>query len=119
MTTITQQNFFGTTELQLKEIFEDWGVATYRINQVFTWVYHYHCRDFDEMTNLSKSLRSQLKERFYFRLPKIQSRTHSKDGSIKYLLELDDVPFVDNFCILLLHRHVFSEGVHANEHTVS
>jgi 23S rRNA (adenine2503-C2)-methyltransferase len=90
MTTITQQNFFGTTELQLKEIFEDWGVATYRINQVFTWVYHYHCRDFDEMTNLSKSLRSQLKERFYFRLPKIQSRTHSKDGSIKYLLELDD-----------------------------
>jgi 23S rRNA (adenine2503-C2)-methyltransferase len=89
------QNFFGTSEVQLQEIFKDWGVQPYRVHQVFTWVYHYHCRDFEEMTNLSKSLRSQLKEKFYFALPKIQSRTHSKDGSIKYLLEMDDGEVVE------------------------
>jgi 23S rRNA (adenine2503-C2)-methyltransferase len=92
---INPQNFFGTTNLQLKEIFADWGVATYRVNQVFTWVYHYHCRNFDEMTNLSKPLRSQLKKKFYFSLPNIQSRTYSNDGSIKYLLELDDEAVVE------------------------
>jgi len=89
-TSITLKNFFGTSEAELQEIFADWKVEPYRVHQVFTWVYHYHCRDFNEMTNLSKSLRSQLQERFCFALPKIKTRTHSKDGSIKYLLELDD-----------------------------
>jgi 23S rRNA (adenine2503-C2)-methyltransferase len=88
-------NFFGISELRLKEIFTDWKVDAYRVNQVFTWVYHLDCRDFDEMTNLSKSLRSQLKEKFFFALPKVQSRTHSKDGSIKYLLEMDDGAVVE------------------------
>ncbi|MBT3366175.1 MAG: 23S rRNA (adenine(2503)-C(2))-methyltransferase RlmN, partial [Nitrospina sp.] len=74
------RNFFGTSEAELNELFTDWEVETYRVHQVFTWVYHYHCRDFNEMTNLSKSLRSRLAENFHFALPKIQSRTHSKDG---------------------------------------
>ena len=94
--TSSPKNFFGTSELRLKEIFSDWEVETYRIHQVFTWVYHYHCRDFNEMTNLSKSLRSRLAENFYFALPKIQSRTQSKDGSIKYLFELDDGAVVES-----------------------
>ncbi|MBT5029061.1 MAG: 23S rRNA (adenine(2503)-C(2))-methyltransferase RlmN [Nitrospinaceae bacterium] len=84
------KNFFGTSEQSLKEIFAEWKVETYRIHQVFTWVYHYNCRDFNEMTNLSKALRALLAENFYFSLPKIISRTHSQDGSIKYLLEMDD-----------------------------
>ena len=90
------RNFFGISELELQEKFSDWKVETYRVHQVFTWVYHYHCRDFNEMTNLSKSLRSQLAENFHFALPQIQSRTHSKDGSIKYLLELEDGAVVES-----------------------
>ena len=90
------RNFFGTSEAELNELFTDWEVETYRVHQVFTWVYHYHCRDFNEMTNLSKSLRSRLAENFHFALPKIQSRTHSKDGSIKYLLELEDGAVVES-----------------------
>ncbi len=90
------QNFFGTTEFRLQELFSDWGIETYRVHQVFTWVYHYHCRDFNDMSNLSKSLRSRLAENFYFALPKIQTRTHSKDGSIKYLFELDDGAVIES-----------------------
>ena len=47
------------------------------------------------MSNISKSLRSQLAEHFHFSLPKVQQRTHSKDGSIKYLLELNDGAVVE------------------------
>lgn len=90
------KNFFGTTEAELKEIFSRWNVEPYRVNQVFTWVYHYHCRDFSEMSNISKSLRSQLAEHFHFSLPKIQHRTYSQDGSIKYLLELNDGAVVES-----------------------
>ena len=94
--TTTTKNFFGTSEAKLKKIFIEWNVETYRVHQVFTWVYHYHCRDFSEMTNISKSLRAQLTEHFHFSLPKIQQRTHSKDGSIKYLLELNDGAVVES-----------------------
>ncbi len=90
------QNFFGTSEARLKEIFSNWKVETYRVHQVFTWVYHYRCTNFSEMTNLSKSLRSRLAENFYFSLPKIQHRTHSKDGSTKYSFELDDGVIVES-----------------------
>ncbi len=94
--TLSTQNFFGTSEAELKEIFAEWNVETYRVHQVFTWVYHYHCRDFSEMSNISKSLRAQLAEHFHFALPKIQQRTHSKDGSIKYLMELNDGAVVES-----------------------
>ncbi len=93
---LSTQNFFGTSETELKEIFCEWNVETYRVHQVFTWVYHYNCRDFSEMSNISKSLRSKLAEHFHFSLPKIQQRTHSKDGSIKYLMELNDGAVVES-----------------------
>ena len=95
-TVLKTKNFFGVSESELKEIFSTWKVEAYRVNQVFTWVYHYHCRDFNEMSNISKSLRSQLAEHFHFSLPKIQQRTHSKDGSIKYLMELNDGAVVES-----------------------
>ena len=85
-----RQNFFDISESKLKEIFSDWEIDSYRVQQVFTWVYHYHCRNFNEMTNLSKALRSLLDDKFYFSLPLIASRTYSKDGSIKYLLVMRD-----------------------------
>jgi 23S rRNA (adenine2503-C2)-methyltransferase len=94
--TISTQNFFGTSEAALQELFSEWKFEAYRVHQVFTWVYHYHSRDFNAMTNLSKSLRSQLSEHFHFALPKIQQRTHSKDGSIKYLMELNDGSVVES-----------------------
>ncbi len=93
---LSTQNFFGTSETELKEIFCEWNVETYRVHQVFTWVYHYNCRDFSEMSNISKSLRSKLAENFHFSLPKIQQRTHAIDGSIKYLMELNDGAVVES-----------------------
>jgi len=89
-----KQNFIGTSEAQLREMFINW--KPYRIHQVFNWVYHYGCRDFSEMTNLSKIMRAQLKDHFYFSSPKIKNKTHSQDGSIKYLLKLDDGALVES-----------------------
>ena len=89
-----KQNFIGTSEVHLREIFDDW--QPYRIHQIFNWVYHYGCRDFSEMTNLSKVMRARLKDLFYFSLPKIQNKTQSQDGSIKYLLRLDDGALVES-----------------------
>jgi len=89
-----KNNFIGTSELYLRNIFPEW--KPYRIHQIFNWVYHYGCRDFSKMTNLSKTMRSQLTDLFYFFLPKVQNKTYSEDGSIKYLLRLEDGALVES-----------------------
>ena len=89
-----KQNLIGTSESHLRKILHDW--QPYRIHQIFNWIYHYGCRDFSEMTNLSKVMRAQLADLFYFSLPKIQNKTYSQDGSIKYLLRLDDGAVVES-----------------------
>lgn len=89
-----KRNFIGASEVFLKKTFEDW--KPYQIHQIFNWVYHYRVLDFSRMTNLSKAMRTQLADHFYFSLPQIQNKTHSQDGSIKYLLKLDDGALVES-----------------------
>ncbi len=81
-------NFIGYSQQKLKQLFADWGVPSYRVNQVFSWVYHREVKQFNDMTNLSKDLRARLADHFYIALPRIAHKTQSRDGSIKYLFAL-------------------------------
>ncbi len=85
-----QLNLIGLSHARLQEFLLNHGVKPYRAHQIFIWVYHYKVYDFDSMTNLSKALRAMLKEHFHISLPRIQTKTTSQDGSIKYLFELED-----------------------------
>ncbi len=85
-----QLNLIGLSHARLQEFLLDHGVKPYRAHQIFIWIYHYKAYDFDSMTNLSKALRAMLKEHFHISLPRIQTKTTSQDGSIKYLFELED-----------------------------
>ena len=71
---------------QLKEL----GQPAFRGKQVYTWL-HKGIRSYEEMTNLPKSLREELAERYPICPPKVVRRQESKkDGTIKYLWELSD-----------------------------
>jgi len=85
-----QLNLIGLSHARLQEFLLNHGVKPYRAHQIFIWIYHYKAYDFDSMTNLSKALRAVLKEHFHISLPRIQTKTTSQDGSIKYLFELED-----------------------------
>lgn len=63
---------------------------SYRARQVFTWLHKKLTFDFDAMSDLSKELRSQLKERYYAKIPAVKQIAASRDGTQKYLLELED-----------------------------
>lgn len=83
-------NLIGQPETKLRETLQDWGVEPYRGRQIFTWIYHRGVRSWEPMTNLSKSLRKALSERFYIGLPQIAEKKLSRDGTIKYLFRLED-----------------------------
>ncbi len=73
-------------ELALTEI----GEPRYRASQLFQWVYNRGVTDFNEMTNMTKSLRSKLGNRFKISRPIISRNLESIDGTHKWLIKLSD-----------------------------
>ena len=66
------------------------GLPAFRGKQVYTWL-HKGVRSYDEMTNLSKDLRSVLAEKYPIHAPQVVRKQESKkDGTIKYLWKLQD-----------------------------
>ncbi len=74
----------------LAEFLEGLGLASYRSDQVYQWLYQKGASTFDEMTNLSKDLRSKLDELAEISRMTVFSRQESKDGTMKFLFQLDD-----------------------------
>lgn len=78
------------TKADLSEYLDELGLAGYRSDQVFQWLYQKGAESFDEMTNLSKDLRAQLAEIAEVKRLTVHSRQESKDGTMKFLFQLDD-----------------------------
>jgi 23S rRNA (adenine2503-C2)-methyltransferase len=84
---------FELVELDLPEIqqlLQEGGYDTFHARQLYRWVHRHAVTDFNLMTNLSKELRAELRERFSVRHPKVVSDQLSSDGTRKFVLELGD-----------------------------
>ena len=53
-------NLLGMTQAQLADYFKSIGEKPFRATQVIKWIYQHSVTDFEQMTNLSKSLRDKL-----------------------------------------------------------
>ena len=91
------------TQQELSQFLKELGEPAFRAKQVFTWL-HRGAASFDEMTNLSKSLREKLKERCFITAPVVARKQESRlDGTIKYLWELSDGNCIET--VLMQYRH--------------
>ncbi len=85
-----KENIMNLSFEELECLMKEWGESRYRHKQVIEWLYLKRARSFDLMTNLSKKFRERLNEHFITGCLKIRDTLESKDGSIKFLCELDD-----------------------------
>jgi 23S rRNA (adenine2503-C2)-methyltransferase len=83
-------NLVDYSAQRLKQLFAEWGQPSYRATQVVQWLHQHRVTDFLAMTNLSLSLREKLKDYFVIQFPEIAYERRSKDGTIKWLLRLND-----------------------------
>jgi len=82
---------------------KEMGEPAFRAKQVFIWL-HKGVKSFDEMSNLSKSLRQKLSERYTITVPQVACKQVSKlDGTIKYLWELSDGNCIET--VLMQYHH--------------
>ena len=59
-------NLLNLNQQEMKAFFVEHGEKAFRASQVMKWIYHEGVDDFDQMTNLSKELRSKLKHHVNF-----------------------------------------------------
>lgn len=75
---------------ELEKLMEDFGATKFRAKQIHNWIYTKSVSTIDEMTNLSKDFREELKTNAVVTETKIKVKQVSSDGTIKYLIEYPD-----------------------------
>ena len=87
-------DLIGLPKKRIAELFEAAGLdvkaAKLRAKQVFHWLYHRGVTDFEAMTDIAKTMRPWLAERFVIGRPEIVLAQHSSDGTRKWLLKTSD-----------------------------
>ena len=73
--------------------------AKMRAQQMFNAVYKKNIKSFDELTTFGLELREKIKNLMSLEKPKIVDIQKSKDGTIKFLLELKDKRNVETVLI--------------------
>ena len=87
----------------ITDLLRNWGEPAFRGRQVFTWL-HRGVTSFEEMSNLSKSLRQRLAEACYITAPTVARRQESAlDGTVKYLWRLGDGNCIET--VLMQYHH--------------
>ncbi|MBC7419841.1 MAG: 23S rRNA (adenine(2503)-C(2))-methyltransferase RlmN [Bdellovibrio sp.] len=88
ITAVAPRNFYSFTLEQLEAYLKQYGKEKFRAQQIFKWVYEQRVTNFDEMLNLSKDLRSELKNLITFDLPPVLKHLVSVDGTQKFLFDV-------------------------------
>jgi len=87
-------DIIGLSQIEIRDLMNDAGLdekqAKLRSKQLFHWLYHRGVTDFDQMTDLGKTLRPWLAERFVVGRPEIVEAHLSEDGTRKWLLRSAD-----------------------------
>ena len=87
-------DLMGLPKGRIRELFAEAGLdakqAKLRAKQVFHWIYHRGVGDFAAMTDIAKTMRPWLTERFVIARPDVVEAQHSTDGTRKWLLRTAD-----------------------------
>jgi 23S rRNA (adenine2503-C2)-methyltransferase len=105
MTNASSINVLDLTTEELRKKFEAEKIEPYRAGQIHQWIFEKGVYDFDRMTNLSVTLREQLKNKFSVDLPStVEKQKSPGDKSVKLLIRLKKGDFVETVYIALEKR---------------
>ncbi|MBO9606110.1 MAG: 23S rRNA (adenine(2503)-C(2))-methyltransferase RlmN [Paenibacillaceae bacterium] len=89
------------------EAWQEWakasGEAAFRAGQIFDWLYVKRVDSFAAMSNLPKTLIAKLEDQFRFVTLKEITRYESKDGTVKFLFELQDQNAIET--VIMKHNY--------------
>lgn len=82
---------------ELRALLATYALPAYRADQIFAWLYQKQACNWEEMTNLPNTLRQYMQEQqVSLDCLKVVDRATADDGTVKYLLELEDGKTVES-----------------------
>lgn len=84
---------------ELKIALEEMGEKAFRAKQVYEWIWTHGAASFDEMTNLSKGLRTQLEDKFSLAVLPVEDQQISSDRTIKCAFQVAESQVVEGVLI--------------------
>jgi 23S rRNA (adenine2503-C2)-methyltransferase len=100
-------SIYNYTLDELKELLK----PSFRAKQVYNWLYKKYVSNFDDMKNLPNDLKESLKKNFKASGLEILKKEISKDGSIKYLFQLEDGHTIETVLLLMKKKKINDEGI--------
>ena len=92
---------------ELASALKEMGEPSFRAKQVYKWLHSDCVQTFDEMTNLSKALRTKLDNSFVIFDAAIEKKLISEyDGTVKYLFKLHDGECVES--VVMKYKYGYS-----------
>lgn len=89
-------------QLQVQVV--EMGDKAFRGKQIYQWIHEKLVGSFDEMSNISKGLKEQLKQRFFLTtLEPVEVKISKIDGTRKYLFRLHDGNVIES--VWMKYRH--------------
>lgn len=89
----------GMSIIELENYLLSLGEAKYRGRQIYKWIYYKGINSFYDMSDLPAYLREKLNHSAQISIPRVLKKRLSKDGTRKFLLELEDKKRVETVLI--------------------
>ncbi len=96
-------NILNFKKDELKNFLVENNFKSFKAKQIIDWIYDKKVFKFEEMTNLSKSEREEFSKILEVSLPIIVKVQESRDGTIKFLLELFDGNLIE--CVFMMYDY--------------
>ncbi|MBI4826965.1 MAG: 23S rRNA (adenine(2503)-C(2))-methyltransferase RlmN [Nitrospirae bacterium] len=98
-----KKNLKQLSEEEMSLFIQKAGEKPYRAKQVINWIYKKHAASIDEMTDLSAGTREKIKEKAFISSLKLLDKKIAKDGTSKFLFELEDGETIESVLIPNIH----------------
>ncbi len=82
----------------------------FRVKQIYNWLYKKYVNNFDEMKNLPKNLKEELKDKFEIDNIKIADIQEASDGTKKYLFKLSDGHTIETVLLKMKEKVIDKDG---------
>ncbi len=94
-----RENLIGLSKDELIAKLGEYQVPPFRAKQVWHWMYQRGVQSFDDMANIPKDMKAFMDDRFSIGRPIVETEQRSTDGTIKWLLKLQDGQMVETVFI--------------------
>ncbi len=99
-----KNDILNFTYEELEEGMKELGEKAFRAKQIYEWLHVKGVKSFDEMSNLSKTLREKLASSYHINQVKVLEQQISKlDGTNKFLFQLEDENVIES--VFMMYQH--------------